>query len=107
MRLSREKAIRLKAPKESNVVVPVNSGSATATPIDPLPLNSIAPDVGDASPCPVQNDLLPGIDEADKEFLQNIFTLMGKEETFSGQVKLMEWILRIENSSVLSWYFFF
>ncbi|KAI3407674.1 uncharacterized protein J3R85_020817 [Psidium guajava] len=29
---------------------------------------------------------------------------MGKEETFSGQVKLMEWILRIENSSVLSWF---
>lgn len=104
VRLSREKAIRLKAPKDSNVFPPVNSESATSTPVDLLPLNSIAPDVGDASPCPVQNDLLPGIDEADKDFVQNIFTLMGKEETFSGQVKLMEWILRIENSSVLSWF---
>ncbi|KAI3407675.1 Homeobox domain-containing protein, partial [Psidium guajava] len=55
VRLSKEKAIRLKAPKDSNAVLPVNSESATATRVDPLPLNSIAPDVGDPSPCPVQN----------------------------------------------------
>ncbi|KAK3415576.1 hypothetical protein EUGRSUZ_H01192 [Eucalyptus grandis] len=43
VRLSREKAIRLKAPKDSNVFPPVNSESATSTPVDLLPLNSIAP----------------------------------------------------------------
>ena len=36
--------------------------------------------------------------------VDNIFSLMRKEETFSGQEKLMEWILKIQNISVLSWY---
>ncbi|KAI9080336.1 hypothetical protein K1719_037730 [Acacia pycnantha] len=30
--------------------------------------------------------------------------LMRKEETFSGQVKLLEWILKIQNASVLIWF---
>ncbi|XP_020580632.1 homeobox protein LUMINIDEPENDENS [Phalaenopsis equestris] len=51
-----------------------------------------------------QEESIPGIDEDDKKFLENIFNLMRKEGTFSGQVKLMEWILQIHNSAVLVWF---
>jgi hypothetical protein len=75
------------------------------TPIDPVPLNSVVPaSVEEAPSCSTQDDALPGLDDEDKHFVENIFILMRKEETFSGQVKLMEWILQIQNSSVLCWY---
>lgn len=74
-------------------------------PIDPVPLNSVDPaNVEEAPSCSTQDDALPGLDDEDKHFVENIFNLMRKEETFSGQVKLMEWILQIQNSSVLCWY---
>ena len=74
-------------------------------PIDPVPLNSVDPaSVEEAPSCSTQYDALPGLDDEDKHFVENIFNLMRKEETFSGQVKLMEWILQIQNSSVLCWY---
>lgn len=48
-------------------------------------------------------ETVPGIDTNDRKFLDNIFNLMRKEETFSGQVKLMEWVLQIHNAAVLIW----
>lgn len=74
-------------------------------PIDLVPLDSVGPArVEEAPSCSTQDDALPGLDDEDKHFVENIFILMRKEETFSGQVKLMEWILQIQNSSVLCWY---
>ncbi|KAJ4727626.1 putative Homeobox protein LUMINIDEPENDENS [Melia azedarach] len=120
VRLSREKAIKSNACKEpQNDGVPISSdsmipidpmplssaGPTSVIPIDHLPLNSIGPlSVEEAPSCSGRDDSLVGIDDLDKHFVENIFSLMRKEETFSGQVKLMEWILQIENSSVLFWF---
>ncbi|KAJ6797973.1 homeobox protein LUMINIDEPENDENS [Iris pallida] len=51
-----------------------------------------------------KEETIPGVDSDDKRFLENIFNLMRKDQTFSGQVKLMEWILQIHNTAVLSWF---
>ncbi|KAL5226483.1 hypothetical protein ABZP36_014748 [Zizania latifolia] len=51
-----------------------------------------------------QEEVAPGVESDDKKFLESIFALMRKENTFSGQVKLMEWILQINNATVLSWF---
>ncbi|CAL9146506.1 homeobox protein LUMINIDEPENDENS [Musa acuminata AAA Group] len=51
-----------------------------------------------------QEKTVPGVDSDDKEFLDNIFNLMRKEDTFSGQVKLLEWVLCIQNTAVLIWF---
>lgn len=133
VRLSREKAIRANAHREPQDGVPTSSD--TMTPIDPVPLNSVGPDlvplnsvsstpvplntvgpdpvclntvgissVEDTPSCSKQDDTLPGLDNLDKHFVENVFDMLRKEETFSGQVKLMEWILQIQNPSVLNWY---
>ncbi|CAI9761455.1 unnamed protein product [Fraxinus pennsylvanica] len=47
--------------------------------------------------------VLPDLEELDKHFIDEKIALMKKEKSFSGQVKLMESILQIENPSVLSW----
>lgn len=74
-------------------------------PIDPVPLNSIAPaSVEEAVSSLTQDEALPDLEDKEKQFVEHIFLLMRKEEAFSGQVKLMEWILQIKNSSVLCWY---
>ncbi|KAG0453627.1 hypothetical protein HPP92_024931 [Vanilla planifolia] len=52
----------------------------------------------------LNEETIPDIDAVDKKFLGNIFSLMRKEDTFSGQIKLMEWILQICNSAVLLWF---
>ncbi|URD83851.1 hypothetical protein MUK42_02586 [Musa troglodytarum] len=49
-------------------------------------------------------ETIPGVNSDDKEFLNNIFNLMRKEQTFSAQVKLMEWVLCVQNSAVLNWF---
>jgi hypothetical protein len=91
--------------------VPLNHASLYPVPLDsvarnPVPLNSAGPSRVDEAPsCSTQDDMLPGLDELDKHFVENIFGLLRKEETFTGQVKLMEWILQIHNLSVLNWYF--
>ncbi|KAJ8497672.1 hypothetical protein OPV22_008224 [Ensete ventricosum] len=51
-----------------------------------------------------QEKTVPGVDSDDKEFLDNIFNLMRKEDTFSGQVKLLQWVLCIQNTAVLIWF---
>ncbi|XP_031485900.1 homeobox protein LUMINIDEPENDENS [Nymphaea colorata] len=57
-----------------------------------------------SSSCLLQEETVPGSEPSDKNFLENVFSLMRKEDTFSGQVKLMEWILQIQNSAVLQWF---
>eukprot|EP00258_Populus_trichocarpa_P024685 XP_024440704.1 homeobox protein LUMINIDEPENDENS [Populus trichocarpa] len=92
--------------------VPLNHASLYPVPLDsvarnPVPLNSAGPSRVDEAPsCSTQDDMLPGLDELDKHFVENIFGLLRKEETFTGQVKLMEWILQIHTLSVLNWFLF-
>ncbi|XP_043710552.1 homeobox protein LUMINIDEPENDENS-like [Telopea speciosissima] len=100
VRLSKEKVVKSKASQDGCL-----TGSDPAMPIDQVPLNSVDSKTVEGIPsCNVQEEALPDIDNSDKNFLENIFNLMRKEETFSGQVKLMEWILQIQNSSVLYWF---
>ncbi|XWS76517.1 hypothetical protein CRYUN_Cryun01aG0183200 [Craigia yunnanensis] len=104
VRLSREKALRSNACKETEEGL-VPTGSDAMIPVEPVPLNSVGPVNAEEAPsCSTQDDALTGIDELDKHFVENIFSKMRKEETFSGQVKLMEWILQIQNPSVLYWF---
>ncbi|KAI3975256.1 hypothetical protein MKX01_033496 [Papaver californicum] len=73
--------------------------------IDRTPLNTMDPmDVQEGPSSSLQEENFPGVDASDKNFVENIFDMMRKEETFSGQVKLMEWIMRIQNASVLYWF---
>lgn len=103
VRLSREKSVRSNACNElqDGVLIP----SDPMIPIEQAPLNSIGPSSAEEVPsCSTQAEALPGLDDSERYFLENIFTLMRKEETFSGQVELMEWILQMQNSSVLNWF---
>ncbi|XP_037415615.1 homeobox protein LUMINIDEPENDENS-like [Triticum dicoccoides] len=81
----------------------------TATPIPVTPTGMIQPTDAKINPDSVQKEtkqeeVAPGVESEDKKFLDSIFALMRKEETFSGQVKLMEWILQINNATILSWF---
>ncbi|KAI8522727.1 hypothetical protein RHMOL_Rhmol13G0019400 [Rhododendron molle] len=83
--------------------VPLNTNPSL--PIYPVPLSTVGPVSSEEGPsCSAQEETIPGLDDAGRHFVDNIFSLMRKEETFSGQVKLMEWILQIQNSSVLCWF---
>ncbi|KAG8370664.1 hypothetical protein BUALT_Bualt13G0006800 [Buddleja alternifolia] len=102
-RLSREKADR------SAACDAMHDGTASTsdpiTPAEPLPLDTIAPaNIEEGPSCSRQHEFLSGMGESDRHFIDNIFSLMRKEESFSGQVKLLQWVLRIENSSVLKWF---
>lgn len=105
LRLSREKASISNAFIEGPCPIPLSSESDPSSQTEPVPLDSVAPTCTEEGPsCSTQDDVLTGIEETDKHFLDNILTLMRKEETFSGQVKLMDWILEVQNPSVLFWY---
>lgn len=100
VQLSRERALKSNSCAES-LDVQMNSDHVTS--INPAPLNSDgATNVEEAS-CSTQEAALSDLDNLDKQFVENIFGLMQKEETFCGQEKLMEWILSIQNFSVLLW----
>lgn len=77
-------------------VTPVQNGQTGSMKISLKP-------VEDGPSCPSQ-EATPGMDSDDRKFLENIFSLMRKEQAFSGRLKLMEWVLQIHNSAVLSWY---
>ncbi|CDP03525.1 unnamed protein product [Coffea canephora] len=103
VRLSREKSNRSSSCKE--VLDGIPQGCDPNEPLTPVPLDSVGPTSTEEGPTSLtQNEVLPSADQSDKYFLDNIFSLMRKEESFSGQVKLMEWILQIQNSSVLYWF---
>ncbi|KAL0730530.1 hypothetical protein Bca4012_026623 [Brassica carinata] len=83
---------------------------------DPVPLNSMDPETSSVSwgegervalmpkEEAQQEDIPPDISDSDKYFVDNIFSMLRKEETFLGQVKLVEWIMQIQDSSVLIWF---
>jgi hypothetical protein len=79
-----------------------------SAPIIPSTKIALQPTDAKINPDPDQKEtkeegVVPGVESEDKKFLDSIFALMWKEETFSGQVKLMEWILQINNATILSW----
>ncbi|KAI3800956.1 hypothetical protein L1987_29056 [Smallanthus sonchifolius] len=101
IRLSREKAI------QSAESVQEQDGSTSSNvdpPNNPVPLNSVGPSRIEAPSCSTQDEVLSDTDDSEKYFIAHIFNLLRKEETFSGQVKSMEWILQIQNASVLYWF---
>ncbi|KAK9084192.1 hypothetical protein Scep_030663 [Stephania cephalantha] len=104
VRLSREKSIKSDVCKISSDGNLPGSDSSIPT-INPAPLNSLEPSTTEEAPsCSSQEVTIPGIEDSDKTFVDNIFSSMRKEVTFSGQVKLMDWILQVQNPSVLSWF---
>ncbi|RYR52088.1 hypothetical protein Ahy_A06g027018 isoform C [Arachis hypogaea] len=98
---SREKALKSNSCEEPQDEL-INSDPMR--PINPAPLNSIMPSNAEGASCSTQDAALSDLDDLDKKFVDNIFSLMEKEESFSGQEKLMEWILTIQNFSVLLWF---
>ncbi|KAL6968461.1 hypothetical protein U1Q18_034263 [Sarracenia purpurea var. burkii] len=91
-------ALRSNAPKEVQDGVPVSTDPER--PIYPVPLDCVGPASSEEGPsCSTQDEILPGLDDSDRHFLGNIFSLMRKEETFSGQVKLMELPIFMESGS--------
>ncbi|MQL71969.1 hypothetical protein Taro_004284 [Colocasia esculenta] len=67
---------------------------------DHMDVNSLTENLS----CSIKEENIPGIDSTEQSFVESIFNLMRKEETFSGQVKLMDWILQIHNLAVLQWF---
>lgn len=123
IRLSREKSIKPKSSKEllgssKELQDGVPTSSHSMIHMDPVPLSIVVHNGIDAVPLNIVvptsveevpsmstiDEALPGVDGLDKYFVENIFSLMRKEETFSGQVELMELILQIQNPSVLCWF---
>lgn len=109
MRLSREKVITSNTHVLQDDAVLENNDATNH--VDPVPLNSTHPEAcsiswgeGGTVALMPSEDIPPDISDSDKYFIENIFSLLRKEETFSGQVKLMEWIMQIQDSSVLIWY---
>lgn len=106
--------VAIEAPASLNTVNPMtvqhcqvleNYGNANATEGgQQVPVNSTEVKTAqEGASCLPQEEAIDGIDSEDKKFLENIFNLMKKEETFSGQAKLMEWVLQIQNIAVLNW----
>ncbi|EOA22544.1 hypothetical protein CARUB_v10003204mg [Capsella rubella] len=109
VRLSREKVILSNTDALQGDGVPEDNNGTNH--VDPVPLNSIHPEACSISWSAAETvalippeDIPPDISDSDKYFVENIFALLRKEESFSGQVKLMEWIMQIQDSSVLIWF---
>ncbi|KAL9251737.1 Homeobox protein LUMINIDEPENDENS-like protein [Drosera capensis] len=102
-RLSKEKANKTMVINEPQDGFPANADSVM--PINLVPLSSIAPSSAEeTTSTSTQEEVLPGISESDKHFVDNVFDKIRQEETFGGEIKLMEWILQIENPVVLCWF---
>ncbi|CAN4091484.1 unnamed protein product [Withania somnifera] len=103
LRLSREKPSISNVSIEGPCPIPLSSDPSSQT--EPVPLNTVDPTCTEEGPsCSTQDEFLNGIEERDRHFVDNILTSMRKEETFSGQVKLMDRILEVQNPSVLYWF---
>ena len=92
--MSREKAIKSIESYETSNDCPLLPDS------DPKTINGLHSEHGSS----MEEETIPDLDTNDKNFLDQIFGLMQKENTFSGQMKLIEWILQIHTSAVLQWY---
>ncbi|CAA0832042.1 Homeobox protein LUMINIDEPENDENS [Striga hermonthica] len=102
-KLSKEKVIRSSASDGTHA--DIVSTLDPNMPVEPVPLNTMVPAIVNEVPsCSKSNEALCDMEESDRQFIENIFISMRKEESFSGQLKLLKWILRVENPSVLNWF---
>ncbi|WJX79732.1 hypothetical protein P8452_62823 [Trifolium repens] len=101
VQLSKERTLKSNTCAES-LDAQINSDPMTS--MNPAPLNSVGATNMEQASYSVQEAALSDLDDSDKQFVENIFGLMQKEETFCGQEKLLEWILTIHNFSVLLWF---
>lgn len=101
VQLSKQRALRSSSCEEPHGEQ-INSDHVR--PINPPLLDTAGSTNAEETSCSTQEAALSDLDDSDKHFVENIFSLIQKEETFSGQEKLMEWILTIQNFSVLSWF---
>lgn len=105
VRLSREKANRSSAC--DLVHDGLTSTSHPDTAAEPIPLQTLPPtetNIDEGPSCSKRHEGLSGMTDSDLHFVENIFDLLRKEESFSGQVKLLRWILQMKNPSVLNWF---
>ncbi|CAH9117379.1 unnamed protein product [Cuscuta epithymum] len=102
VRISREKARKSSAANEQSSEISISSGGSLT--VDPVPLDSVAPINVEGPSFSTQHEVPSGVEESDRDFIDTIFILMRNEDTFSGQVKLMDWIMEIQNPSVLQWF---
>ncbi|CAH2071940.1 unnamed protein product [Thlaspi arvense] len=109
VRLSREKVMLSNTHALQGDGVPEENNAIPH--VDPVPLNSMDPEAssiswgeGETVALMPKEEIPPDISDSDKYFVENIFSLLRKEETFLGQAKLMEWIMQIQDSSVLIWF---
>lgn len=88
----------------------VGSNGTAAADIVPLavlpPVVCMTPEAASSNPevpavKPKEED---GMKEEDKKFVDDVLALMRRETTFTGEVRLMESVLRINNDAVLNWY---
>ncbi|KAL8548585.1 hypothetical protein ACS0TY_007759 [Phlomoides rotata] len=105
VRLSREKANRSSAcDLVHDGVTPTSNPDITA---EPIPLQTLPPtetNIVEGPSCSKRHEGLSCMTDSDLHFVENIFGLLRKEESFSGQAKLLRWILQIKNPSVLNWF---
>ncbi|KZV35892.1 Homeodomain-like superfamily protein [Dorcoceras hygrometricum] len=103
VRLSGKNADRSRTCDESRDGTPSTSYPNVSA--EPVPIDTVAPSSHEGPSRPMQTEVVPlGKEKSDRHFMDNIFRLMRSEESFSGQDKLLEWILQIENISVLHWF---
>ncbi|RWW21045.1 hypothetical protein GW17_00014810 [Ensete ventricosum] len=102
VRLSCEKVTRLEESKTSKEDHSVSLDQSLVVSKETLTSVNLVKEEG----CPslLQEETIPGVNSDDKEFLNNMLNLMRKEQRFSAQVKLMEWVLCVQNSAVLNWF---
>ncbi|GAB4829863.1 hypothetical protein Ancab_019509 [Ancistrocladus abbreviatus] len=101
--MSKDRAINSAACKEAQDGVPASSDSMM--PVDPVPLSSIAPSSAEeAASCLKLEEILKGLNEPEKMFVNTIFNLMREADTFAREMALMEKILEMKNPSVLCWF---
>ncbi|KAI3449520.1 hypothetical protein Pfo_006185 [Paulownia fortunei] len=103
VRLSREKTNRFSACDAMHGEITSTSDPNMLA--EPVPLDTMAPtNIYEGPSCSKGHEVLSDMEESDLRFIENIFSLMRKKESFSGQVKLLQWILRMKNPSVLNWF---
>ncbi|KAF3790355.1 Homeobox protein LUMINIDEPENDENS [Nymphaea thermarum] len=104
VKASHEEAVKLNTSTSAHDTQPVAAEHDLSSSAQVPETSSELKTVETSSSCLLQEETMPGSEPSDKNFIENVFSLMRKEDTFSGQVKLMEWILQIQNSAVLQWF---
>ncbi|KAF3340723.1 putative flowering-time protein [Carex littledalei] len=89
-------------------VGPTGTVAADVVPLAVLPpvVVCMTPEAASSNPevPAVKSKEEEGMKVEDKKFVDDVLALMRRETTFTGQVRLMESVLRINNDAVLNWF---